>query len=835
MITFPAYARDPADALPANTASAILLRVVLPYAVFACLWILGSDWLLAALVSESELLSQLSTVKGWAFVGATCMLLYVWMRREISRHLLPLPSRNAANEKPHSPSARRLAAPLVVIALAVVVLAASAIVFSYYRQEARQSERLAAIVELQANRIAEWVHHRIGELHFIRTDHRFADLYRRWHERGDVASRDLLLGQLTEYAVANEYRGVLVLDESGMVVGREGGLKRETPPELRDAAVRAVNTGESQQTGVYYLEKSSLPIRIDFVVPLAPPGERAHAAVALRIDPRDGVYPALGVWPSENISGEAVLWRRDGDSALAMSEFRQRPGSAGRLRLSLLDQDLAVSRVLLGNVSPGMAFEGRDYTGALALAVARPVQGTDWWLIAKIDHDEIYAPALREAVWIVLACVLALFAAGVGAYGYHEREALHYALAEHADREDKLRALQLLESIADASTDAIYAKDLDGRYLLFSREASRMTGKTKEQVIGRDARSIFPAGEADLIKEGDARIIAEGRVQTYEEAVTTVTGESIHLSTKGPLCDADGQVVGTFGVSRDITLRKRHETQLREQARLLEQRVAERTLDLSKEVQSRARAENEVRELNTALRAHATALERTVGDLEAFSYTISHDLRAPLRAINGFTTLLSRSESERMSPEGRTMLARVLASSSRMGRMIEDILAYSRAEREQLRLGPVDLGLLVAGVVEELAPAYPGATVAVESLPVVQGDPAMLRQILANLVGNALKFSSQRKDARVDIGVRERDGRPEISVRDNGAGFDMQYADRLFGLFKRLHSDSEFPGSGVGLAIVKRLVEKHGGEIRVESAPGKGSVLSFTLGGTPRA
>jgi light-regulated signal transduction histidine kinase (bacteriophytochrome) len=259
--------------------------------------------------------------------------------------------------------------------------------------------------------------------------------------------------------------------------------------------------------------------------------------------------------------------------------------------------------------------------------------------------------------------------------------------------------------------------------------------------------------------------------------------------------------VQVLGATQDITELKRAEDEVRALNQKLERRVAERTAEL----------------------------ERANQDLEAFSYSVSHDLRAPLRAINGFSHLVLETDHERLSEEGRGLLDRVVRNSDRMGRLIEDILAYSRAGRSALNRGRVELAALVQGVVEDLRPEYPRTEIAVGELPVVSGDATMLRQVFANLLGNACKFSSHRPQPRVGIRCTPRDDAWVIDIADNGAGFDMAYADRLFGMFQRMHTESEFPGSGVGLAIVKRLVERHGGRVWAESAPDRGATFSLTL------
>ena len=264
-----------------------------------------------------------------------------------------------------------------------------------------------------------------------------------------------------------------------------------------------------------------------------------------------------------------------------------------------------------------------------------------------------------------------------------------------------------------------------------------------------------------------------------------------------------------------------------------EDSLVERLVDIAQLALERARTERQVRELHESLErrvAERTALlEQANNELEAFSYSVSHDLRSPLRAINGFAHLLAEHAAPVLDDQGRDMLERIQRGSARMGQLIDDILHFSRMARVDMTRTDIELDVLTRSVAAELLEQYPVARVTVAPLGHASGDQPMLRQVIFNLIGNALKFSAHAASPTVDVFVALLDGEPAICVRDNGVGFDPKYADRLFGVFQRLHGVNEFAGTGVGLAIVKRIVERHGGQVSVQAVPGKGATFSFTL------
>ncbi|MCX7961764.1 MAG: PAS domain S-box protein, partial [Burkholderiales bacterium] len=378
------------------------------------------------------------------------------------------------------------------------------------------------------------------------------------------------------------------------------------------------------------------------------------------------------------------------------------------------------------------------------------------------------------------------------------------------ERERTLEALRESEErfrrLADVLPDALLVH-WNEKILYANRAAAALVGAgSPEALVGRNVTELIPEDLRERVRGRLKRLQAAGEsLPTDEQRVRCLDGTERPVAADATLIPWRG-TLAFLSVLRDIGDFVRQREEIRALNATLEQRVAERTAQL--EESNRRLAE-------------------LVRELEAFSYSVSHDLKAPLRAIAGFSHMLAEDEGERLSDEGRRKLAVLEKSARTMGELVEGLLALARVNRETLRFEPLDLAAIAREWLEA-APEAARAAVRIGMLPPARGDARLVRQLLANLLDNALKYSAQGESPRVEVGWDPAER--AYFVRDNGVGFDMAHAKKLFHPFERLHPGERYAGTGIGLAIVRRIVERHGGRVWAHSAPGEGATFFFTLG-----
>jgi PAS domain S-box-containing protein len=388
--------------------------------------------------------------------------------------------------------------------------------------------------------------------------------------------------------------------------------------------------------------------------------------------------------------------------------------------------------------------------------------------------------------------------------------AIHRALRQAEFRQQRRKAEEALlsseeryRSLVELSPDALFV-EIEDRIVFINSAGVRLLGAASpEQLVGRTVKEILHPDHWKTAHRRLQQLRQDGKpVPFLEQKLLQLDGTAVDVEiAAAPLVFA-GKAAAQV-IAHDIRERKRAEEEIRSLNTDLEQRVRERTVEL----------------------------EAANKELEAFSYSVSHDLRAPLRHIEGFIEILTGTTASTLDEESRRHLDTIAESAKQMGRLIDDLLTFSRTARAELTKTAVELQVLIEGTIRDLTPETRNREVqwVIGDLPQVQADTALLRQVLLNLIGNALKYTRTRKQARIEVGVTNNELEHVIFVRDNGVGFDMRYAHKLFGVFQRLHRASDFEGTGVGLANVRRIIHRHGGRTWAEAELNKGATFYFSL------
>ncbi|MBA3819559.1 MAG: PAS domain-containing protein, partial [Deltaproteobacteria bacterium] len=379
--------------------------------------------------------------------------------------------------------------------------------------------------------------------------------------------------------------------------------------------------------------------------------------------------------------------------------------------------------------------------------------------------------------------------------------------AEHAlELSERLRTAEeravqsslFLDAIVDNIPDMVFVKEASRlSFVRFNRAGEALLGLSRDDLIGKTDVDLFPASEAEFFTAKDRETLRNKMlVEIPEEPIHTRAGTRWLHTKKVPLLDETGTPRFLLGISHDITERKRSDTQLRE----------------AKE-----------------------SLEHANRELESFAYSIAHDLRAPLRGILGYSQAVLEDAGDKLDAQPRLYLRRVQESAERMATLIDELLGLARITQAEIVRSRVDLTAIARSSLAGLQQSdrQRRLEVTIREGLIAHGDPHLLALVLDNLLDNAWKFTAKRAVAHIEVGALEVDGRTAFFVRDDGAGFDMTYADQLFGVFRRLHPANEFPGTGIGLATVARIVHRHHGRVWADAEVGGGATFYFSLGAEP--
>lgn len=544
-------------------------------------------------------------------------------------------------------------------------------------------------------------------------------------------------------------------------------------------------------------EVSAKRVYMDLMIPLIDPGNKKPktlGVIVLRIDPDKILFPLIQSWPTSSKSSETLLLRKDGDSVLYLNELRHKKNTALNLRLPLTDKDLLASKAVMGFEG---VVEGTDYRNIPVVGFLTRIPDLPWYMVAKVDKEEILLP-LKKYVFLIIIVVVLLILINASIFGFWIWAARKNAEEALRESEDKFKYVfdhSVIGKSITLPTGEIHVNKAFCDMLGYSQEELE---KTKWQIISHPGDIDMTQKNLNLLLTGENDSVRF--IKRYIHKNGSVIWADVGAALRR---DKEGKPLYFMTSINNITGRKNAESQIKKLNEELEQRVNLRT----------------------------EQLEAANKELEAFSYSVSHDLRAPLRSVHGYTKILLEDYEAKLDEEGKRICGIISSSATQMGELIDDLLSFSRIGRSTLNPSLIDMKKMTGLAFEGMtSPSERGRIkLKIGKLHQVFGDVTLLGQVWINLISNAIKYTSKEITSEILIGSRLEGEKIMYFIKDNGVGFDMQYAHKLYGVFQRLHGESEFEGNGVGLAIVQRIILKHGGKVWAEAEVGKGATFYFSL------
>ena len=709
-----------------------------------------------------------------------------------------------AGGRHRAPWRRRVVALAALAGIAAVILVTGWVVLRQERRQVRADagEALTAVRRLQSGELERWLADQRADARVLGTSPAVIEPLERYLDAGGrglppAAVTDILTVSRRSHSI----QSITVLDRRLRVVCASPADAEAPTRQGLAAAAGALATGECRFTDVYRTP-SGAP-GMDLAVPMVdvtPSPDAVIGVLLLHMDPELELFPLVELWPMTRPSGESVLGSVRGGVVVNVNPVPLGHVAPLGRRIPLSQTETPVVKAARGVTG---VVTGVDYRGVPVLASVGRVPRTPWYLVAKQDLAEIDGPvrfaALATVAWVAGVIVIGVLVTVLYRRS-REARALRQRLAEQAEHR---RLEERYATLMREAKDLVVLFDGELRIVEANEYALATYGYARDEFIGRSLEVYRVAQPAVAAGDRLRQAEAAGGHLTYESVHRRRDGSEFPVEVSLSAVGMDGETM-YLQVASDITERKAAERALAELNATLERRVQERTAEL--------------------VAANA--------EMEAFAYSVSHDLRAPLRALDGFSLALVEDHGAVLDEAATDYLARIRAASQRMARLIDDLLALSRIARRDVERQSVDVSALAREIVAGLREHDPGRLVAVDVAPGmrVAADPGFLRVALQNLLDNAWKFTAEAAEARIEVGVGPGEDGRVFHVRDNGAGFDPSYADKLFAPFQRLHREDEFPGTGIGLAIVQRIVRRHGGRVWAEGETGNGATLYFTLG-----
>ena len=674
----------------------------------------------------------------------------------------------------------------------------------YYRNfehdfRAEAGHRLTAIAALKVGELVQYRKERLEDAYMFYDNFAFSRLVSRFLGTDEAEARHQLQVWLSKYAAHFQYDRAILLDAQGVVRLSEPESPEPVSAVGRARAAECLRTGQALILD-FFRNDSNQRVYLDVLSPIFDDAadHRPLGVVVLRIDPTAYLYPFIRRWPVPSDTAETLIVRREGNEAVFLNDLRFQPYAALNLRSPLSTAGPPAAMAAAG--TQGLV-EARDYRGVPVLAALQAVPDSPWFLVARQDLSEVFAP-LRARLWEVVVTIVALILALGACVALAWRQQRLQMYRERARAADLLRESEeshrlLIENLSSG----VVVHAADSAILLANPGAVNLLGLSADQMQGRVA--IDPAW-CFLQADGTPLAVAE-----YPVSQVLATGEPLVELVLGirrpdleqpvwvlcnayPQCDAKGRLTQVVVHFYNITERKLAEEQL------------QRTM---------------------------ADLQRSNRELEQFASIASHDLQEPLRMVSSYVQLLAQRYEGQLDDKADKYIHYAVDGAIRMQTLINDLLDYSRVGLRGQPLAPIASQAALDQALVNLQPliAENHADITHEDLPQVHADAAQLVLVFQNLIANAIKFRRPDCQPQIRVSARSGPGGWRFAVTDNGIGIEPQHAERVFQIFQRLHTRAEYPGTGIGLAICQRVIERHGGKIWFESTPGQGTTFFFTL------
>lgn len=575
---------------------------------------------------------------------------------------------------------------------------------------------------------------------------------------------------------------------------------------------KVAESGKIEWFDLHRMEQTD-KIYMGYMIPLLDKKNQSsvYAVAYLRIDPSVYLYPLLQKWPTDSKTAETLVVRREGDHVLFLNDVRFSSDTALNKTIPLHKREVPAVQAALGRIG---YFEGVDYRGSAVVSELRPIPNSDWWLVTKMDKSEVFAflyERITKLILILLLMAFLFFILLVVVRKIQIRDFLKNQAEEERIEQEFKEDIRLANEKANLYLSLvgsiIVVIDQDEKVSMINDAGCKLLGFTREEILGQNWFERFlPQEEIERVRITFSQILngVVLNVEFYENRVVTKSGELVDIAWHNNLLrDKEGTVIGTVSSGEDVTEKK-----------LAHQAIIQLNEELEEKVKQRTRE-----------------LEDANNELETFAYTVAHDLRAPLRAMDGFAHMVIDEYATTLDSEAIRLLTVIRTNAHQMDQLIYDLLTMSKVSRSDMVISEINMTIMVKAIFDDLMNQKNISTIEfiVDPLPSCYGDYALLYQVWANLIGNAIKYSSKREKSLIEIKGEKTINSVVYSIKDNGCGFNPLYQNKLFAPFQRLHSSQEFEGTGIGLSIVERVMKRHMGSVWAIGEEGVGATFYISL------